>query len=161
MLQHVAQGLVVPLVPAADAHQPEVPVVGRKFCHQDVGIHEPVRGNLLHHDGQRFGGNPQMFRECGQQLRPRPHPVLAGLRKLHQLCKIIDELPQFFIHAQTLSVPVRKPEERPSAGLSSPATRSSSGNPACAILGGTASPGAVKGEGHVYAKGFVFQLQRQ
>ncbi len=96
---------MVALVPAADAYQPDVPALGRKFGHQDVSIHEPVRGYLLHHHGQRFRGHPQVFSESGQQLRSCLHPVLAGLRKLDQLGKIVDELPQVFIHAQTLPAP--------------------------------------------------------
>ena len=97
---------MVTLVPAADAEQPEILALGGKFGHHDVGIHEPVRGYLLHNHGQGFRRYTEMFSECGQQLRSGLHPVLAGLRKLHQLSKIVDELPQVFIHAQTLPAPV-------------------------------------------------------
>jgi hypothetical protein len=43
-----------------------------------------------------------MVRQGGQQLDSRLHPMLSGLRKLHELGKIVDELPQIFIHAPTL-----------------------------------------------------------
>lgn len=50
LLQHVAQGVVVALVPSADADQPELRILARKLCHLDVGVHETVWRNVLHHD---------------------------------------------------------------------------------------------------------------
>ena len=38
-----------------------------------------------------------------QQLGSPLHPMLPGLRKLNQAREIVDELPQIFIHGQTLS----------------------------------------------------------
>lgn len=58
----------------------------------------------FHHHGEAFGWLTKVLCQCFQQLFARLLPVVSGLRQLNQLGKIVDELPQFFVHAQTLAV---------------------------------------------------------
>jgi hypothetical protein len=95
---------VVPLTAAADAHQPAVRILTGKLRHQDVRVHKPVRRDVFHHHGQAFSRLTQVLCQCFQQLFSRLLPVDSGLRQMNQPGKIVDELPQFFIHAQTLAV---------------------------------------------------------
>ncbi len=93
----------MPLAAAADPHQPAFRVQGREPGHDDVRINEPVGRNLFLHHRKLFGSQAQVPGQRIQQLYPGLAPVAAGLCQLHQISKIVDELPQFFIHSQTLA----------------------------------------------------------
>ena len=103
LLDHVAQRLVVPLAASADAHQP----AGRRPAQRDPPSQCRRRqsGAAGYSPPQRKVPRlaPQMLRQCLKQLLTGLLPVVSGLRQLDQRRKIIDELPQFFIHPQTLA----------------------------------------------------------
>ncbi|GAC1451094.1 MAG: hypothetical protein PVSMB10_06240 [Pseudarthrobacter sp.] len=91
------------LAPAADAHQPGSIVLRGEFRHHDIGIHEPVlRDRLLHHR-ESLGRDTEMFGQRLKELLARVLPVGSGVRQLDQHTKVVDKIPQFFIHAQTLA----------------------------------------------------------
>ncbi|MEW9871954.1 hypothetical protein [Arthrobacter sp. HS15c] len=58
---------------------------------------------IFHHHRKLRGRHAKMLGQCLKQLLSRLLPVVSGLRQLDQRGKIIDELPQFFIHPQTLA----------------------------------------------------------
>lgn len=108
LLHHVAEGGVVPLATAANSYEPVVRIQGSQFRQDDIRVHKPMERNLFLHHGQVPGRQSQMVSQRVQQLRSRLSPVASVLRHLHQFSEIVDELPQFFIHAQTLAAPARK-----------------------------------------------------
>ena len=100
-----------------------------------------------------------MVGERRQQLGSGPDPVLTGLRELHQLSKIVDELPQIFIHAQTLPVQSAEASASPCSQQTVVAGSLVSLHRLC-HSGRNPNPRSHQRKGHVHATAFAFGDQR-